>query len=249
MKVSIIGSSSSGNLTYIEYNNTCILIDAGISKRDAKIRNPLINYDKVNAILLTHAHDDHIKRLDGWMNKSNINIYMSKHSLGVLTKRGYYFKHIIINENKPFEIGDMSILPLLLSHDMKCFGYFIMTKEKNLCYITDTGIFPYNYTTIVKDSDILLIEANHDIDMLYESERPFSLIQRIISDKGHLRNEQTLDAIESCISSRLKKIVFMHMSQECNTKDCIHNNIVLKSSFKGEFIFSDALKSTEVIEV
>ena len=229
MKIITLASGSKGNSTYIETKNCKILIDAGISYLQLKNRlaQKGIVLSKLDAILLTHEHIDHIKYLSSIALKTNARILMSEITYpeafrrlsGSLTNLNVAF----VKENNKYKINDLIFVPLKLSHDVdNCFGYiFKEDVEGNVTYgyLTDTGYIPDEYIDIISNLQVISIESNHDVKMLKESKRPWPLIQRILSKKGHLSNEQCSSYIKRFNFENVKTIILSHISEECNTEE------------------------------
>lgn len=124
----------------------------------------------------------------------------------------------VLTLNEPTKIGDFEVTPFRTSHDAhnSC-GYLIKDGDESLVYMTDTGIFLTENIPLIKNPTYLIIESNHDIKMLLKTERTFELKNRIMSDFGHLCNEDSALAAISIIGDDTKEIVLAHLSEEANT--------------------------------
>ena len=185
MRVKVLSSGSSGNTTYIEYENTKILIDIGNSCKYVadKLKEMRINPNKIDAILITHTHVDHIKGLKVFSKKYNPVIYATK---GILNELDYIDNYYLIDKNE-LTIGDIHVDVVKTSHDAPdSVGYIINGSDKSLAYITDTGYINEKYFPKLKNKDLYIMESNHDIEMLNNGPYPFKLRQRILGDKGQL---------------------------------------------------------------
>ena len=236
MKFSVLASGSKGNLTYIESKYAKIIIDAGISYREATKRalQLNINLDDIDAIVITHEHRDHIGFLPSFLKRTQATLYINKDSLlnmnGGILERLDGYKVKFIEADKPFKIKDLTIVPLLLSHDsINCFGFHIINEHLRLTYITDTGFLPVKYFDHLADSHAIIIESNHDIELLHESNRPIELKRRILSAQGHMSNRICSQIIKAIISPKIKYIVLAHLSEEVNTSElalgCVYSMI------------------------
>ena len=232
MKVIVLASGSKGNATYIETANTKILIDAGISLK--RIKEELTSHniypDHLDAILVTHEHIDHVKELASVANYFNTNIYIHEESFYHITNSVKYCldmnRIFFINVDKRYTINDLTFVPMQLFHDTKnCYGYFIKANNLSLAYMTDTGRILEKYYKVLKNMNVLIMESNHDVEMLLNSSRPYILKQRILSDKGHLSNEQCANYLKEFISDKLQTLVLAHLSEECNTEDIAYKTI------------------------
>jgi beta-lactamase domain protein len=258
MKIIILASGSKGNATYIETENTKILIDAGISY--LQIKNRLaqrnISFCDLDAILVTHDHIDHIKYLASIAKKTNATIYLSEPTYHMINQKTSgslnYLKSAIIYANYKYEIGDCIVAAMELSHDVCCcFGYAIKEKrEGNVTYgyITDTGYIPNQYLPLISKLQVISIESNHDVNMLKKSGRPWPLIQRILSNQGHLSNIQCINYLKELNYQYVKQIVLSHLSEECNTEELAIREVMI--AFDGEPPFElKVAKQDEPLEV
>lgn len=258
MKIIVLASGSKGNATYIETKNTKILIDAGISY--LQIKNRLAQRDiqigKLDAIFITHDHIDHIKYLASVAKKTDATIYLSESTYHIINQKTSgslnYLKVAIIYANYKYEIGDCIVAAMELSHDVCCcFGYAMKEKkEGNITYgyITDTGYIPDQYLPLISKLQVISIEANHDVEMLKKSGRPWPLIQRILSNQGHLSNIQCINYLKGFDYQYVKQIILSHLSEECNTEELVTREV--KIAFQGELPFAlKVAKQYEPLEV
>ena len=208
----IIASGSKGNATIIVSNKTVLLIDMGITLTRLEEGLSEINLTKndITGALFTHDHTDHI---------SGIKFLSPKIMYGLEGTLPTSLSNVVYL-NKPFVIGDFTITPIETSHDATnpC-AYLIKDKDSSLFYMTDTGVFVEETLPLIKDPTYLIIESNHDIKMLLHTDRPFELKNRIMSDHGHLCNEDSAIAAISIAGKHTKEIVLAHLSEEANTPD------------------------------
>jgi len=126
-----------------------------------------------------------------------------------------------IEPNKPFKVKDFKVMALNLQHDSEnCYGYIFTKQNQALAYCTDTGYIPVPYIDILRKVSSLIIESNHDVEMLMESNRPWYLKNRILSVKGHMSNKICGELLNKILDDcKLEKIVLAHLSEECNTEE------------------------------
>ena len=249
MIFNIIASGSKGNVSVIKSKNTSIIIDLGKSKR--KVESGLssigLNLDNIDAVFFTHEHTDHTSNIQIVLNKP---IYAP---LSVLNKFNVSYKEEnIIKPYKEVIVGDFIILPLPLSHDAEeTFGYVISCGKERLCIITDTGLVTEKNLEYLKDLDYIVLESNYDEAMLFNSDRPNYLIQRIISDKGHLSNKECGYYLSQIISSNTKEVILGHISQDCNSPsialDSIKEVLISINGYVPDVKFSVAGQENEII--
>ena len=208
----IIASGSKGNATLVVSNKTVLLIDMGITLTRLEEGLNVINLklNDITGALFTHDHTDHIAGIK----------FLSPKIMYALEGTLPSSLSNVVLLNKPFKIGDFEITPIETSHDATnpC-AYLIKDKTSSLFYMTDTGVFMEETLPLIKDPTYLIIESNHDVRMLLHTNRPFELKNRIMSDHGHLCNEDSAIAAASIIGEHTKEIVLAHLSEEANTPE------------------------------
>lgn len=225
MKAIVLSSGSKGNTTYIETNETKILIDAGNTCKYIleKLSEYNINPKSIDAIFITHTHIDHIKGLPVLLKKINPSVYITEKMHPYME---YLENYHIIKEDKVI-IKDMVIEVIKTSHDTEdSVGYIVNNQDKSIVYITDTGYINQKYFETLKNKDIYIMESNHDIEMLNNSSYPFATRQRILSDKGHLSNYDSAKYLSKFIGNKTKYILLAHLSEENNTKELAYNTLI-----------------------
>ena len=212
MKFNIIASGSKGNATIVSHNKTNILIDMGISL--TRLNEGLAEFNltvkDINAVIFTHDHADHICNLKSL--SPRIMYALSGTLSSTMTN--------VVENFVPFKIGDFTITPFPTSHDATnpC-GYTLEAGGEKLTYVTDTGVFLDESKEVASNPDYLIIESNHDIRMLLKTNRPYELKNRIMSDHGHLCNEDSAIAAINLLGPKTKQIILAHLSEEANTPE------------------------------
>ena len=212
MYYKIIASGSKGNATLVVSNNTVILVDLGITLKwlNEALASLSMTLKDLDAVIFTHNHSDHLNGLKAISPKK---MYALERTLpGSLSN--------VVELYNPFYINEVKITPFPTSHDATnpC-GYVIEDEEDKLTYLTDTGVFLEESLKVNQNPTYLIIESNHDIQMEMKTNRPLLLKQRILSDKGHLSNEDSAFASIQIIGDRTKEIVLAHLSEEANCPD------------------------------
>ncbi len=219
MIIKTLASGSKGNCSIILCDNTKILVDIGISylKLKRKLEELNLSLDDFSALLITHAHTDHIKGLSSLTKSTNLKVYIPKQMYIDLEEQIHHNNIEFITDN--FQIGDVSIDLIHTSHDAtSSVGYIMTYRDKGLVYVTDTGYINRKYLEKMRKKDIYLIESNHDEKMLMEGPYPYYLKQRVISDVGHLSNKTTAKYLENLIGDNTKYIILAHLSEKNNTE-------------------------------
>lgn len=252
MKVVVLSSGSKGNTTYIETEQTKLLIDLGNTCKYVKEKLERINVDpsSIDAILITHTHDDHIKGLKVFEKKYNIKVYMAPKMQPQLD---YIENYEIVTENI-IKIKDIEINVIRTSHDAEDpRGYVINNKGKSIVYITDTGYINNKYFDLLRNRDIYIMESNHDIEMLNSGPYPFQLRQRILGDKGHLSNYDSSKYLSEFIGDKTKCIMLAHLSEENNTQELAYNTLIERLNNNNQkvdkIIIATQNQETELIEI
>ncbi len=238
MRVINLSSGSDGNLTYLETEHSRILVDDGLSCKETDNRLALLGISgkDIDAVVVTHEHNDHIRGLDVFSKKYNVPIFAHED-----VWKGLWDKLSRVDEKnkriftEDFAIKDIIINPVEVPHDVKCFGFsFSDGGEKRISILTDLGHTTDKIYNSVKGSSLVYVEANHDIDMLRHCEKyPLSLRMRIAGNNGHLSNDASAQFIEKLVTSGTKQIVLAHLSQENNTPELAYNHISSILAEKG----------------
>lgn len=224
MKVSVLSSGSKGNTTYIETENTKILIDIGNTSKyiKEKLEDFGVKPDELNGILITHTHVDHVKGLKVFKKKYNVPVYITDNMFKDLE---YLDDYKLLNDE--FIINDINITTIRTSHDASdSMGYIISNNNKSIVYITDTGYINKKYFDILTNKDLYIMESNHDVEMLSNGNYPFQLRQRILSDKGHLSNYDSSKYLSSFIGEKTKYVMLAHLSEENNTEKLAYETLI-----------------------
>ena len=252
MKVQVLSSGSKGNTTYIETKNTKILIDIGNTCKYVKEKMEGLNVDPkdLNAILITHAHDDHVKGLKVFQKKYHTKVYIAPKMINEIP---YIENYEIITTDK-IRINDIEVEIIKTSHDAEDpRGYIINNDGKSIVYITDTGYINQKYFDMLKNRDVYILESNHDIEMLNNGPYPFKLRQRILGDKGHLSNYDCSKYLSEFIGLNTKYIVLAHLSEENNTKELAYNTLIERLNNNNQkidnILIATQNEETELIEI
>ncbi len=256
MKFTVLASGSKGNMTYIEFDDRAVLIDAGISLPNAQKRTE-VDLTKVTDIFVTHEHGDHVKFLETVASKTKATIYINKKSFYAFDARTIERlsrnKIMFIEADSHYKLStDIDFYTLKLSHDSaSIIGYIFKSKDKSLGYITDTGYFPVKYLKVVSLLDAVIIEANHNIEMLMNSPRDMRLKERILSSSGHMSNYICFEVLKELIKGNVHIVVLAHISEECNSFECINEEILLplKEIYQGEVLIASQNEATRLIEI
>lgn len=254
MKISVLGSGSKGNCTYIESDSRRILIDIGLSSLsiEKRLKNLGIDPKSIHDIFITHSHVDHIAGLRVFTKKYAVNVYITK-------KMTLEMKDSLIHANVHFiedtvDLDDISVSLFRTSHDVEdSVGYIVSSKGKSVVYITDTGYIHTKNIEKIMNKDIYILESNHDIEMLMNGKYPYHIKQRILGDSGHLSNHDAAYYASKVVGDQTKKIILAHLSEENNNPSLALTTF--KKTFEdkeinfNEFMIAYQDTHTEMIEI
>lgn len=228
-----IASGSSGNCVYVGNENTNIIIDAGISgKRIVEGLSGIgVDPSDLDAILITHEHSDHISGLGVMARRYEIPIYATVETIHAILRTksvGKIKKELfhIVEADSPVDVKDMSITPFSISHDASnpvC--YTVSSNEHKIGVATDLGTYDDYIISNLEGCEMLLLEANHDINMLEVGNYPYILKRRILGEKGHLSNDNSGRLIDRLLTSQLKYIFLGHLSKENNYPELAYETV------------------------
>lgn len=234
LKFICLGSGSSGNSYFLFSENFGILIDVGIGIRSLKkyFRANGLTFDRINAILVTHDHADHIKNVGALANDCMLPVYATKEvheginrNYSVTTKLNPALTHYIEKEQE-FKLGDFSIKAFDVPHDSSDnVGYSISCDGVNFCLLTDVGHVSDNIPAYIAAANYLVLEANHDEDMLMMGPYPAHLKGRIRGDYGHLSNKAAACALTDNMTENLRHVWLCHLSEENNHPELARKTI------------------------
>lgn len=233
-----LASGSSGNCQYIETGKVRILIDAGLSGKKIQQALELIEVDPktINYILVTHEHSDHTKGVGILSRRFNLPIYANTNTWESMKKDIGKVKEeniLTFKTEEHFEIADLGIEPFGIYHDaIEPVGYCIHYKNSKISLLTDTGCVDENIKKKIGKSDLLLIESNHNIEMVKTGRYPWPLKKRILGDLGHLSNEAAGEIISDVYTDEMKVVLLAHLSQENNFPELAYttvSNIITES--------------------
>ena len=260
MKLSVLGSGSSGNAIYVSCGQAQILIDAGMSGReiDSRLKKCASSADKIDAIFLTHEHNDHIKGAGVLSRRCDIPIFANKHTWEGAAKKLGSIKDKncrLLGKNK--EIGKINLKCFSLSHDARDpVGYIVSSGNKKVGVVTDTGYLSQEVKSELQELDFLIIEANHDYEMLMHGPYPAYLKKRINSKQGHLSNDAAAVAVPELVQDNCPRVLLAHLSQDNNIPEIayitIKNNLEREGLKVGQDIkmgFTYREKPTEVYQI
>lgn len=232
LKFCSLASGSSGNCQWISSEKTAILLDAGLSGKYIQAAMASISEDleKVQGILVTHEHIDHMKCIGVMMRRYGLRLYANGATFEAIAPKLGKFDpaQVSLFENdQAFEIGDLLVKPFSISHDaVDPVAYSFSHGNRKISVATDLGTVDQRILGELLSSDLLMIEANHDVEMLKVGPYPYHLKRRILSEIGHLSNDHAGEiALEVLRAGKLQSILLGHISKENNHPELAYETV------------------------
>jgi len=214
-----LGSGSRGNSLLVQSDKTCIMIDNGFSVRETERRLTVksISPDRINAILVTHEHSDHIAGVGAFARKYQISVIATRGTLS--SNRLGKLDHVrTIDCHRAFEVSDLFIEPFPVPHDATEPCQFVIGNgARRFVLLTDTGSSTPHIEQQVSGCDAIVLECNHDLTLLEQGDYPYNVKQRVAGDYGHLNNQQAAQLLQRIDTSNLQHLVAAHISEKHNT--------------------------------
>lgn len=249
-----ISSGSKGNCYFVKAGETVLLIDAGISGK--KIFEGLkavgVSPEEVDGVLITHEHSDHVKGVKMVCKKSEkALVYANQATWDKFVDEKFKDRHRVINTNEKFYINDIEIMPFSIHHDaVEPVGYSITYKDRKLSVVTDTGHISDEIYEEIKDADLLVLESNHEVNVLKMCSYPYKTKMRILGDYGHLSNVAAAQCLcdileDECNKKQCKTVLLAHLSKENNTPGMA--KLAMKNILEERGLLSSEKVNLEVI--
>ena len=265
MRMCSIASGSSGNCIYAGSDTTHILVDVGISgkKTEEGLKRLGVKPEELDAIFITHEHADHINGLGVMARKYGVPIYATKGTLNAIrsvSSLGQIDEELFreIQADTKITVKDMTVNPMRISHDAaEPVAYRIIHGRKRIGIITDLGCYNDYTVECLKGMNALLIEANHDVNMLQVGPYPYYLKRRILGERGHLSNELSGRLLARVLNDDMQAIVLGHLSRDNNLPELAYETVRVEiamadNDYKaGDFPISVAKRSevSDIIEI
>lgn len=239
LAIHVLASGSKGNCTVVEYGNTVLLHDVGISCR--RIVNGLkelhIPMERVGGIFISHEHSDHIAGLPQLLKQFDIPVYTKEGTWREIeNKKELQGKHLIPITKRSFQVGDIIVEPFKVSHDAAdpiAASYFGASAKATI--ITDTGLVDDRMLKHIDDSQLLVLEANYDPHMLRYGPYALPLKQRVASNRGHMSNEMAAQVLTMMKRPDFMEVILAHRSEN-------NNNTYLVTQTIGHKLVDDGIR-------
>ena len=225
--LSVLASGSKGNSIYLATDRVRLLIDAGLSGRETKRRLATMGVDpkELAGIIITHEHLDHVRGLGSLARRYRLPVYLNQPTYAHLPETvGQLGEKVEFCTGRSFSLGDVTIHPFAISHDAADpVGFALYNGSVQVGVCTDLGAATNLVRHHLEECSILILEANHDVEMLKNGPYPWPVKQRIRSKFGHLSNEQSVKVLSQVYSENLQEVIFAHMSEINNSSERVLN--------------------------
>jgi phosphoribosyl 1,2-cyclic phosphodiesterase len=259
LKLQTLASGSKGNCIYVGSKTTQILLDVGLTlaQVESRMKQATLDPNQITAVLITHEHTDHISGLALFLRKyQNCMLYLHESARDViphiLYKQKFHDHSRICYFNKPFEIGDININFFDVPHDSEfCFGYTFKSADAKLGIATDLGHVTTEIISAMANSQIVVLESNHDLGKLSANIKyPLKLKRRVAGSHGHLSNTAASLAIYELVKVNVGQIVLAHISEQNNSPTLaytfIRDFLARKGLQEGTDIFLDVAQQHQI---
>ncbi|MBD3653651.1 MBL fold metallo-hydrolase [Kangiella sp.] len=218
LRVASLGSGSKGNATVVSNGEVTVMVDCGFTVKEVLKRLPRIDLqpEQIDGILVTHEHQDHISGVGALSRKFSIPVWATRGSL-LSGKCGNLPHCNIIEGFNPFSIGSLNITPLSVPHDAREPCQFLFTQDQvRLAILTDLGCFTPKIVEQLTPCHGILLECNHDEEMLWNGPYPDRLKQRVAGRMGHMSNRQAIELLQQMEREALQLVIATHLSEQNN---------------------------------
>ncbi|HTV53497.1 MAG TPA: MBL fold metallo-hydrolase [Terriglobia bacterium] len=219
VRVCVLGSGSKGNSAWVATESTCLLVDAGLSRREtcARLASMGERPETCTAILISHEHTDHVNGLKKLATELNCPVYLTRATRDALEWSSAIRRYESFCVGESFTIGDIEISPFSVPHDAADpAGFTFSAAGIKIGIVTDLGYITELVKQRVQDCHCLVFESNHDLDMLKIGPYPWHVKQRVMSRQGHLSNLATAEFLSEAFDGDAQVLVLAHLSETNN---------------------------------
>lgn len=237
----MLASSSSGNCTLVATSRTRLLVDAGLSRKDTfeRLAGLGVSPESLDAILITHEHSDHTSGLGAIARKLRIPVYLSTLTAPAMPWEPEMEppRLELFQAGSKFQVGDIEVTSFTIPHDAADpVGFSLQADGIKVSIATDLGYLPDSVRFQLRGSDLLLLEANHDIEMLKVGPYPWSVKQRVMGRMGHLSNEVACNFVRDDLDTRTSTLILGHLSEQNNHPEIVR--LMGSQALEGRSLFT-----------
>jgi len=241
VRIASLGSGSRGNATLVQSDSTLLLVDCGFSAKETEARLARLGLQAgdIDAVLVTHEHSDHISGVARLSRKHQLPVYLSRGTSASGRCDGTWQTHYFHSE-ADFVIGDIEVAPIAVPHDAREPCQFVFTcGPRRIGVLTDLGSITPAVTRHFQGCQALLLECNHDAEMLENGPYPYPLRQRVGGDWGHLNNVQAADLLRQVQGEELQHLIVAHISEKNNHRDRVHSALAEVYQAMEKIVWAD----------
>ncbi len=259
VRICVLASSSSGNCTFIGTKQTRLLIDAGLSRKEAFARLTAIGEDpeRLDAVLVTHEHSDHVSGLIPLArkrpNQRQLPVYISSLTAPTIAWDDCEPLLETFQAGAGFTIGDITVQSFTIPHDaIDPVGFTLHAGGVKIGLATDLGYMPDSIKWHLRGCDLLVLESNHDLEMLKVGPYPWSVKQRVMGRKGHLSNDLACEFIAESLDSTTSTLVLGHLSEQNNHPEIVRlvaNQALEHRGLHTRLVVAEPRRQSEVFEL
>ncbi|QAY67525.1 MBL fold metallo-hydrolase [Paenibacillus protaetiae] len=245
LQFTVLASGSTGNATIIHNGDKMIMVDAGLSvkKLEELMLERGVRGHQLDALFVTHEHSDHIKGLGAFARKHDLQVFANEATWGAMERHVGKIapeKRVVMQTGEAVLIGSMEVQSYPISHDAaEPVGYTFTEYGEKLALATDLGYMSDKVKKHIIDSDVLVLESNHDTEMLRMGRYPWNIKRRILSDVGHLSNVAAGEALCELLTDRTKRVYLAHLSLDHNMMDLAMMTVQSVLEDRGLFFKKD----------
>jgi phosphoribosyl 1,2-cyclic phosphodiesterase len=219
VRICVLASSSAGNSTFLGTASTRILIDAGLSRRETESRLAAIGEapERLDAILITHEHSDHVAGLPILLRRYAVPVFLTHLTAPTIEWNGVEPRLELFQAGTGFTIGDIRVDSFTIPHDsIDPVGFTFRVEGRRIGHVTDLGYIPDSIRVHLRGADFLVLESNHDLEMLKVGPYPWAVKQRVMGRRGHLSNDVVGEYIRNDLGAETRTLVLGHLSEHNN---------------------------------
>ena len=254
LKICVLASSSAGNCTFVSNGRTRILIDAGLSRKQTLERLAAAGEapEALDAIIVTHEHSDHVAGLPALAKKLKIPVYLSRLTAPTIDWGGCQAKVEVFQAGCRLSIGDIRVDTFTIPHDAADpVGLCLEADGMRIGFVTDLGYIPDSIMVHLRGVSFLLLESNHDLEMLKVGPYPWSVKQRVMGRKGHLSNDVVSDFILDDLDGGVGTLVLGHLSEHNNHPEIVRlvaDQALRRRGLASRLVIAEPRRQSEIFE-
>jgi phosphoribosyl 1,2-cyclic phosphodiesterase len=255
VRVCVLASGSSGNCTFVSSGGTRILVDAGLSRKEIVNRLNAIGEDprRLDAILISHEHNDHVSGLPFFAASFKIPVYLTRDTAPAIDWGEYQARVEPFQAGSRLAVGELEIDTFTVPHDAADpVGFAIRAHGVKIGLVTDLGYIPDSIKFHLRGTNLLILESNHDLEMLKVGPYPWAVKQRVMGRKGHLSNDVVFEFIRGEMDTSTSLLVLGHISEHNNHPELVR--LSAQQALAGRELFTrlviaEPRRQTEVFEL